>query len=591
MSDLLTPTLGFRRRWLAALTACATALTLAYALPIVATAAAPVGASRVGVLGAGLASSDDSVDTLSDTFNRSDRDAAGDMAPTGHVYSTQNPDSVFIVGGRLKFAIPFGKTAILYSPLSRNVDSCSVRWRFTDELQHQNIVSGVGPVSFGNASMQLASYASPSVDVNLGRGLTWLLFLVFDSPGPATAEYIALASNHTHGDLLAPAALDTEYTQGWRFISDDTVEVTLLDGTTRTITDPRLATIRGTQVGTQKRQASADTADLEVLSVTASSLPAAPQPFAGYGLAFDGTANNYAQTAQPTLTSPNLDVTISVADWAAGRTDRLLSIFGGTGNGKFHVGRTSANATALGVSVRGATTVATTGSTAIPVGTKFLRITRVASTGTITFWTASSDAARFLPTTDPAWTVWRTRTNATDGVPIGALDPSNAPLRIGYAIGPEPWFNGTVRYVNVRDGLNGRVVAERDFLSTAVQAKTDATGNTWQIIGEAWQWAAIPTVPGPVSVTGSTPSAGAVSVAFNPPKNNGGSPITGYTVQCVSTDGGGTGTRSGSGSPIRVTGLSAGKRYHCRVKATNAVGDSLFSGFGSTVVVRMSVHR
>ena len=497
---------GVGWRWFALLVA-GVLVSSVVAVPSVAASARFVGAGRVGVMGAGAVWSDESRDTLVDTFDRSDRDAAGDVAPTGHVYSTQVPGSVFIVGGRLKFVIPSGRTAILYSRLSRRVDSYSVRWRFTGALQHQNMVGGVGPVSFGNASMQLASYASPSTDVNLGRRLTWLLFLVFYRPELGKSEYIALASNHTHGELLAPVALDTEYTQGWRFVDDNTVVITLPDGTTRTITDRRLAAVRGTQVGTQKRQAIGDTADLEVLGVTASSMSAAPQPSARHGLDFDGTPFNYAQAVQPTFVSPDLDVTVSVADWAAWREENLVSIYGDASNGTFYVGRTSSNAVTLGVSVGGSTTVASTGSTRMPAGTKLVRITRVASTGRITFWTARSDAARSLSTTDPSWSVWRTRTRAGDGVPAGALDTSNAPLRIGYprGSGPWPWLTGTVRYLNVRDGINGRSVAERDFLSPVVQTNTDAAGTIWQIIGENWQWVPIPTVPGRPVVTSSVP--------------------------------------------------------------------------------------
>ncbi|GAB3248614.1 M36 family metallopeptidase [Nocardioides dilutus] len=97
------------------------------------------------------------------------------------------------------------------------------------------------------------------------------------------------------------------------------------------------------------------------------------------------------------------------------------------------------------------------------------------------------------------------------------------------------------------------------------------------------------TVPGAPTVTGSTPSAGAVSVAFTPPASDGGSAITGYTAECVSTDGGVTDTGTGASSPISVTGLSAGKSYHCRVLATNTVGDGPYSGFGDTVVVPANV--
>ena len=81
-----------------------------------------------------------------------------------------------------------------------------------------------------------------------------------------------------------------------------------------------------------------------------------------------------------------------------------------------------------------------------------------------------------------------------------------------------------------------------------------------------------PTAPTTPTVTGSTPPGGAVSVAFSPPASDGGSPITSYTALCVSTDGGANATRTGAASPLRVTGLTSGKQYHCRVRATNAVG-------------------
>ena len=92
------------------------------------------------------------------------------------------------------------------------------------------------------------------------------------------------------------------------------------------------------------------------------------------------------------------------------------------------------------------------------------------------------------------------------------------------------------------------------------------------------------TVPGAPTVTGSTPSPGAVSVAFTP-GSNGGSPITSFQAQCVSTSGGVTKTRTGAGSPLNVTGLTNDNNYRCRVRATNAVGQGSFSAYGSTVVV------
>ena len=40
----------------------------------------------------------------------------------------------------------------------------------------------------------------------------------------------------------------------------------------------------------------------------------------------------------------------------------------------------------------------------------------------------------------------------------------------------------------------------------------------------------------------------------SPPASDGGSPITSYTAQCLSTNGGVTKTKIGAGSPLLVTG-------------------------------------
>ena len=45
------------------------------------------------------------------------------------------------------------------------------------------------------------------------------------------------------------------------------------------------------------------------------------------------------------------------------------------------------------------------------------------------------------------------------------------------------------------------------------------------------------------------------------------------------------GRTNGAASPIQVTNLTAGKSYHCRVRATNAVGTGDFGAYGATVTV------
>ncbi len=96
------------------------------------------------------------------------------------------------------------------------------------------------------------------------------------------------------------------------------------------------------------------------------------------------------------------------------------------------------------------------------------------------------------------------------------------------------------------------------------------------------------TVPASPTVASSTPGPGRVTVAFTP-GSDGGSLITNFTAQCLSTDGGVTRSAGGAASPLAVTGLSPGKHYHCRVRAANALGIGAFSGYGATVVVNSTV--
>ena len=83
------------------------------------------------------------------------------------------------------------------------------------------------------------------------------------------------------------------------------------------------------------------------------------------------------------------------------------------------------------------------------------------------------------------------------------------------------------------------------------------------------------TTPGaPTIGTATTLSDSAISVAFTPPSDGGGSPITSYTV--TSSPGGYTAT--GTESPIVVSGLNGGTGYTFTVTATNAAGTSDASG-------------
>ena len=96
------------------------------------------------------------------------------------------------------------------------------------------------------------------------------------------------------------------------------------------------------------------------------------------------------------------------------------------------------------------------------------------------------------------------------------------------------------------------------------------------------------TLSNPTALTFATPSAapvigtatagnGSAIIAFAAPNNNGGSIITGYTVDC---DGH---TASGTSSPITVSGLANGTAYTCTVTATNGAGASTPSAASNAV--------
>ena len=83
------------------------------------------------------------------------------------------------------------------------------------------------------------------------------------------------------------------------------------------------------------------------------------------------------------------------------------------------------------------------------------------------------------------------------------------------------------------------------------------------------------TVPGAPTIGAATAGNASASIAFEAPKSNGGSAITGYTASCVT--GTTTKTGTGTGSPITVSSLTNGSAYSCTVKARNSAGSSVAS--------------
>jgi hypothetical protein len=97
--------------------------------------------------------------------------------------------------------------------------------------------------------------------------------------------------------------------------------------------------------------------------------------------------------------------------------------------------------------------------------------------------------------------------------------------------------------------------------------------------------AAFPDVGPPASPTSLTATAGnaQIALAWTAPSSNGGSAITGYTVEYTPSGGSAqTVSTGGTGTSYTLTGLTNGTTYAVRVAAVNAAGTSYSSSVNST---------
>jgi hypothetical protein len=101
--------------------------------------------------------------------------------------------------------------------------------------------------------------------------------------------------------------------------------------------------------------------------------------------------------------------------------------------------------------------------------------------------------------------------------------------------------------------------------------------------------AASPTVPGAPTITSVTAGIRSVKVAFTKPADDGGAKVTSYRVKCASSNGGVSRANEGVKSPIRVSGLTAGKSYTCTVAARNRIGLGAYSALSDAVVTLAAV--
>ena len=133
--------------------------------------------------------------------------------------------------------------------------------------------------------------------------------------------------------------------------------------------------------------------------------------------------------------------------------------------------------------------------------------------------------------------------------------------------------------IDVTIGANNSISTKLFAYDGAVAPISISTTSTTPITVEYVIGTNLPVVPTAPAITSVEPGDGLAIVTFIAPTDDGGSPITSYTV--ASSTGGYFAT--GTESPITVTGLTNDVSYTFTVIATNAVGDSVASNVSEPV--------
>jgi hypothetical protein len=97
--------------------------------------------------------------------------------------------------------------------------------------------------------------------------------------------------------------------------------------------------------------------------------------------------------------------------------------------------------------------------------------------------------------------------------------------------------------------------------------------------------------PGAPTGVGAQPATRSARVTWTAPSGDGGSPLTGYTVTPYDGGAAQAATTVGAGTTaVTVTGLTNGKAYTFKVKATNAIGDGAYSPATAAVTPDVTVQ-
>ncbi|MFG3090690.1 hypothetical protein ACGGAI_24000 [Streptomyces antibioticus] len=191
-------------------------------------------------------------------------------------------------------------------------------------------------------------------------------------------------------------------------------------------------------------------------------------------------ASTPSATALNVAGSLDARIDLRLDNWAIGGEVELWGKYQLTGDQRsWQMSISTSGALGLRASLDGLAVAMYSSTVPIPVppsGRLTLRVTRDNATGTAIFYTGSSVAGPWTQLGSPV------------AMPSGAIYASTAPLSVGDidTLAATP-ASGSVYGVQLRDGIDGTVVADADFTAQTIGAAsfTDGVGRTWTLNANA----------------------------------------------------------------------------------------------------------
>lgn len=201
-----------------------------------------------------------------------------------------------------------------------------------------------------------------------------------------------------------------------------------------------------------------------------------------------GTSGNYASTPDSAAVSitGDIDIRVKVAldDWTPAAEQALVAKWTNPSSRSYLFSVLTTGALRLRLTTDGSTSVIADSSVATGVtdgAIKWVRVTWVDATNVIAFFTSDDGVT---------WS----QLGSTGSINIAGIADTTAALEVGTFSSGSGLLAGNVFYAEIRNGIDGPVVAKFDAntvpqTGTRTPASwTSATGEVWTVNGTAWAW-------------------------------------------------------------------------------------------------------